>query len=126
MATMIQSHGAHALTKPQRDELREALRAKRDELRHRRADAPNPHILEASADIMDTASDATTEADASSVASNDRLLLREIEAALARMRDGTYGVSEESGEPIPFERLRAIPWARRTAMEQESREARHR
>jgi RNA polymerase-binding transcription factor DksA len=35
----------------------------------------------------------------------------EIDAALARLDDGTYGVCVLSGKPIPRERLRAIPWA---------------
>ena len=37
--------------------------------------------------------------------------LEEIEHALQRMDAGTYGVSEVSGEPIPVERLRAMPTA---------------
>ncbi|MFS0727277.1 TraR/DksA C4-type zinc finger protein [Paenibacillus sp. 1P07SE] len=40
--------------------------------------------------------------------------LGEIEAALARMEDGTYGHCEISGEPIPFERLEAVPYTTRT------------
>ena len=38
--------------------------------------------------------------------------LAEIEAALARLDDGTYGVDEVSGEPIDPERLAAYPQAR--------------
>jgi len=41
-----------------------------------------------------------------------------IERAERRVDDGTYGVSVESGEPIPDERLQAVPWAERTAQEQ--------
>jgi DnaK suppressor protein len=41
-----------------------------------------------------------------------------IERAEERITEGTYGVSVESGEPIPDERLEAIPWAERTAEEQ--------
>ncbi|QGG95538.1 TraR/DksA family transcriptional regulator [Actinomarinicola tropica] len=37
--------------------------------------------------------------------------VEEIEAALARIDDGTYGICTVSGEPIPKERLEAIPWA---------------
>lgn len=37
--------------------------------------------------------------------------LRQIRHALERMDDGSYGVSEVSGRPIPIERLEAIPWA---------------
>jgi RNA polymerase-binding transcription factor DksA len=35
----------------------------------------------------------------------------EIDAALERMEQGTYGYSIVSGVPIPRERLEAIPWA---------------
>jgi len=38
--------------------------------------------------------------------------LYEVEAALRRIEDGSYGVCEETGEPIPAARLRAIPWTR--------------
>jgi RNA polymerase-binding transcription factor DksA len=38
--------------------------------------------------------------------------LAEIEAALQRVDDGTYGVDEETGEPIDPERLDALPAAR--------------
>lgn len=38
--------------------------------------------------------------------------LSELEAALARIDAGTYGIDEETGEPIPRERLEAIPAAR--------------
>jgi len=37
--------------------------------------------------------------------------LRQIDAALKRIEDGTYGYCEVCGKPIPVERLRAIPWA---------------
>lgn len=38
--------------------------------------------------------------------------LAEIEAALQRVDDGTYGVDEVTGEPIDPERLDALPTAR--------------
>lgn len=37
--------------------------------------------------------------------------VEEIDAALARMKNGAYGYSLVSGLPIPKERLRALPWA---------------
>ncbi len=49
----------------------------------------------------------------------DGELLAEVERALQKLEAGTYGVSEESGAPIPLERLEAIPWARLTAKEEE-------
>ena len=45
--------------------------------------------------------------------------LEAIERAEQRLKDGTYGLSVESGEPIPAGRLEAVPWAERTAEEQE-------
>jgi DnaK suppressor protein len=44
--------------------------------------------------------------------------LAAIERAERRLEDGTYGLSVESGQPIPDERLEAVPWADRTAEEQ--------
>jgi DnaK suppressor protein len=41
-----------------------------------------------------------------------------IELAERRLEEGTYGISVESGSPIPDERLEAVPWAERTAEEQ--------
>ena len=45
---------------------------------------------------------------------NERSLLHQIEAALTRLDEGTYGLDEVTGEPIPVARLRAIPWANMT------------
>jgi DnaK suppressor protein len=41
-----------------------------------------------------------------------------IDRAFKRIEEGTYGLSVESGKPIPDERLELIPWAERTAEEQ--------
>ncbi len=45
--------------------------------------------------------------------------LEAVERAEARLEGGTYGYSIESADPIPAARLEAIPWAERTAGEQE-------
>ena len=42
----------------------------------------------------------------------DRELLREINAALAKIHDGSYGLCEGTGEPIGKPRLEARPWAK--------------
>ncbi|MBV8351293.1 MAG: TraR/DksA C4-type zinc finger protein [Verrucomicrobia bacterium] len=39
-------------------------------------------------------------------------MLYEIDAALRRIEDGSYGICELTGRPIPAARLEAIPWAR--------------
>jgi DnaK suppressor protein len=47
-----------------------------------------------------------------------RRSLEAIERAEARLEDGSYGVSVVSGDPIPDERLEAIPWADRKVDEE--------
>jgi DnaK suppressor protein len=47
-----------------------------------------------------------------------------IERAEKRVEEGTYGVSVDSGQPIPDGRLEAVPWAERTADEQGRYDAR--
>lgn len=42
----------------------------------------------------------------------ERVLLREINGALAKLQDGTYGLCEGTGKPIGKARLEAQPWAR--------------
>jgi DnaK suppressor protein len=44
--------------------------------------------------------------------------LAAVERAEARLTAGTYGLSIESGEPIPDERLEILPSAERTAAEE--------
>lgn len=61
-----------------------------------------------SADQGTRLNDLEVEADENLV---DRGILVEVERALRRIEDGTYGVSEFSGKPIPRERLEAVPYA---------------
>jgi DnaK suppressor protein len=49
--------------------------------------------------------------------------LEAIARAERRVEEGTYGVSVDSGEPIPDGRLEVVPWAERTAEEQSRFEA---
>ena len=55
------------------------------------------------------------------LADNLREELAARERAAARLRGGTYGLSIERGEPIPDERLEALPTAERTAAEESAR-----
>ncbi len=45
--------------------------------------------------------------------------LGEIDRALQKIEEGTYGLSDDSGEPIPRGRLEAVPEATRTVEEQQ-------
>lgn len=49
--------------------------------------------------------------------------LMEIESALARIENGSYGYCEETDEAIEPERLRAIPWTRLSIEGAEIRES---
>jgi RNA polymerase-binding transcription factor DksA len=44
--------------------------------------------------------------------------LKDIDDALQRIEDGTYGYSLKSGKPIPFERLEAQPTAKNLVEEE--------
>lgn len=48
--------------------------------------------------------------------------LRRVDRALQKIEDGTYGLSDVSGEPIPRDRLEAIPDAILTLSELKARE----
>ena len=52
-----------------------------------------------------------------------RTQLMEIENALARIENGTFGICEETEEAIEPERLRAIPWTRLSIEGAEIRES---
>ena len=53
------------------------------------------------------------------VTSHEFQLLRQIERALEKIKDGTYGVCDISGDTIPPARLDAMPYANTTVKAQE-------
>jgi DnaK suppressor protein len=113
------------LTEQRRDELKALLIEKRAAL----AKPKGPRVGEARGDqpdLMDAATDATDDDEKILFSERDRALVRQIDDALARIADGTYGESERSGEPIGYARLRAVPWARLTVREAEEDERRQR
>lgn len=56
---------------------------------------------------------------------NELAQLRDIDAALARIKDGSYGTCSTCGEPISNERLHAVPVAQRCLHCQEVQEKQH-
>ena len=66
------------------------------------------------ADIHDAAGFVENKQRAAGLMQQHRDRLADIEGALERMHRGRYGISEQSGEPIPFERLQLVPWATTT------------
>lgn len=104
--------------------LREALLDAREALERRRSahvDAALPtesHL----ADEMDLASRDQDMGFALLLAGKDQNLSAEVEAALKRMDDGSYGLCEGTDEPIGFRRLEARPWTRYSVGYQEQLE----
>ena len=78
------------------------------------------------ADIADRASSETDRAIELRARDRQRKLISKIDAALARMDEGTYGYCEETGEPISLKRLAARPIATLSIEAQERHERRER
>jgi len=103
--------------KKQLDEFREMLLAKRRELlgdmtsmesealsRSESSHTPN-HLADQGSDTYDQALNLN-------LVAGQRTLIREIDAALERIRDNTYGICDLLQKPIKAERLKHTPWAR--------------
>ena len=58
------------------------------------------------------------------LSAGQRATLREIDEALQRIENGTYGICEKTGKPIAKPRLRAMPTARLCIEAQEEEDAR--
>jgi RNA polymerase-binding transcription factor len=121
------------LTPSERTALEAALRARQRELR---ADVAaklrtqdDPRLVGLRNQMEDTddwaAADAAAAQDIALV-SRDLAELANVEAALARIADGTYGECEDCANPIPYPRLAAYPAARRCVACQELWERRER
>jgi RNA polymerase-binding protein DksA len=121
------------LTPSERSALDAALRTRQRELR---ADVAaklrtqdDPRLVGLRNQMEDTddwaAADAAAAQDIALV-SRDLAELANVEAALARIADGTYGECEDCGNPIPYPRLAAYPAARRCVGCQELWERRER
>jgi RNA polymerase-binding protein DksA len=62
--------------------------------------------------MADTGTDAYEQEFTLGLVEKDRQLLREIQIALAKIQDGSYGTCEGTGKPISKPRLEAQPWAK--------------
>ena len=78
------------------------------------------------ADLTDRATSETDRALELRARDRQRKLVSKIDAALARIEDGSYGYCEETGEPIGLRRLDARPIATLSVEAQERHERRER
>jgi DnaK suppressor protein len=92
----------------------ERLRAEHDRLMEMYASArpegEDPLLVEPG-DTADMATGETEVAMSLSRADVDHRRLAQVRRALRKLEEGTYGLSDLTQEPIPIERLEAIPWA---------------
>ncbi len=77
-------------------------------------------------DLADRASSETDRSIELRARDRQRKVIAKIDAALARLEDGTYGYCEETGEPISLKRLDARPIATLSIEAQERHERRER
>ena len=75
-----------------------------------------------SADIVDQATSLTDKSVEMRALNRSRKLINKIDSALQRIKDGTYGFCEETGEPIGLKRLIARPIATLSIEAQEKHE----
>ena len=75
-----------------------------------------------SADIVDQASSYTDKSVEMKALNRSRKLISKISSALQKLKDGTYGFCEETGEPIGLKRLIARPVATLSIEAQERHE----
>ncbi len=109
------------------------LETKRDELRSSIANLTeaNPTPTDpiesglGSQDFEEVAVDFLETQQEQSILVNEQALLTEVERALQRISDGTYGKCVTCGQPITEKRLEAIPWAARDIKCEEQLEQRN-
>ena len=73
------------------------------------------HMADAATDAFDTEFNI-------GLASKDKNTIYEIDAALVRIKEGTYGICEKYGTPISKKRLKIVPYARFCIKAQEEEE----
>lgn len=103
------------------NKMKARLEAKRDELRSNIANLTEAHpapvdptiASEGPQDFEETAVDFLETQQEQSILVNEQALLTQVERALERIENGTYGKCVNCGQPIPEKRLEAIPWAER-------------
>jgi DnaK suppressor protein len=111
------------LTKKQIEDMKQVLLQEKQEiLRGIRRGAAEETPL--AGDLVDQSSNLSEREMELELAEHDRERLLEIEEAIQRISENTYGICLESGEEIPFDRLKAVPTAKYTIRCQEMLERR--
>ena len=120
-SSALTDHGpdrARELLSRERERIENELRALRGDRGDGELSKVDQHTADAGSELFENERD-------QSVIDRLERELEAIDRAEQRVEEGTYGISVESGEPIPDGRLEAIPWAERTAEEQARFEPAH-
>ena len=102
-----------SLTQAQQKELVQSFEATRaelhDKLKKRRSGAASEQTPGDEADLASEDAEISLE---TRLMDRDAKLLREVERALDKVQNGTYGLCEGTDEPIGYARLKLRPWTR--------------
>jgi DnaK suppressor protein len=76
-------------------------------------------------DVADKAANSYTKEFLFSQSNSGRSHLQHVNAAIGRLKNGSFGICEECGEPIEPKRIEAVPWTPfcRACQEEEERNA---
>ena len=121
-AVKLQAHIDAELSPAQLEELANRLADKRRELTERLVNLEQQIVIKDDCSLADAADAANLQEHrlrGRGMLEQHRQILKEIDAALSRLGTGIYGVSETTGEPIAYDRLTLIPWARTGADDKE-------
>ena len=111
----LHAHIDAELSQAQLEELASLLVGKRRELTERVIDLNEQLVTKDDCSLADAADAAGLQENrlrAQGLIEQHQQNINEIDAALRRLEVGNYGISETSGEPIAYNRLMLIPWAR--------------
>jgi DnaK suppressor protein len=111
----LHAHIDAELSQAQLEELASLLADKRRDLSARVVNLKEQIVIKDDCSLADAADAASLQENrlrAGGVIEQHQLNINEIDAALCRLEVGSYGISETSGEPIAYDRLMLIPWAR--------------
>jgi DnaK suppressor protein len=110
---MVSRSAEKALTPAQEKELIKMLESKRHELAGRlKSRRPSAASEQVPGDEADQAADDAEVSLETRLLDRDAKLLREVERALEKVQDQTYGLCEGTDEPIGYARLKLRPWTR--------------
>jgi len=104
-----------SLTPEKAGEFRRILHQKEDEVRVRLSAAHAAEVVQRPEEPLDSGDCCQKSHDEWLFLNQNRLeiaLLRDVQHALRRLEEGTFGICPECNEPIPPKRLNAVPWAK--------------